>query len=158
MVTQMPNKDDCILNFKNFKHPLDVTFGAYADFIFILEPVDIQNSTNIKSIRKHIPFAIAITFSSRQFSLLYDMYLLKRVEFMTFVPIVVLDVTQQNNSFKTGPIDIRIQLKTSSNIPSNKSAYCLIIHDKEFDYAPRTNEIYNLFYDDYIFKHSSARL
>uniref|UniRef100_A0A1B0G4C2 Double jelly roll-like domain-containing protein n=1 Tax=Glossina morsitans morsitans TaxID=37546 RepID=A0A1B0G4C2_GLOMM len=56
--------------------------------------------------------------------------LLKRNEFITLVPIVVLDVTHQNESVKTGPIAICIELKVSSNIPANTSAYCLIIRDK----------------------------
>uniref|UniRef100_A0A1B0GEQ0 Double jelly roll-like domain-containing protein n=1 Tax=Glossina morsitans morsitans TaxID=37546 RepID=A0A1B0GEQ0_GLOMM len=68
-----------------------------------------------------------LRFSRNQFALLYDMYsrfqqsyylrdpypLLKRNEFLTHAPIVVLDVTHQNESVKTGPIDIRIELKAS---------------------------------------------
>ncbi|XP_037898413.1 uncharacterized protein LOC119643140, partial [Glossina fuscipes] len=95
-----------------------------------------------------------LRFSRNQFALLYDIYsrcqqsyylrdpypLLKRNEFLTLPPIVVLDVTHQNESVKTRPIDIRIELKASSNIPANTSAYCLIIHDKIFDYVPLTNE------------------
>uniref|UniRef100_A0A1B0G3T0 Double jelly roll-like domain-containing protein n=1 Tax=Glossina morsitans morsitans TaxID=37546 RepID=A0A1B0G3T0_GLOMM len=95
-----------------------------------------------------------LRFSRNQFALLYDMYsrfqqsyylrdpypLLKRNEFLTHTPLVVLDVTHQNESVKTGPIDIRIELKASSNIPANTSAYCLIIHDKIFEYVALTNE------------------
>uniref|UniRef100_A0A1B0G601 Double jelly roll-like domain-containing protein n=1 Tax=Glossina morsitans morsitans TaxID=37546 RepID=A0A1B0G601_GLOMM len=68
-----------------------------------------------------------LRFSRNQFALLYDMYsrfqqsyylrdpypLLKRNEFLTHAPIVVLDVTHQNESVKTGPVDIRIELKAS---------------------------------------------
>uniref|UniRef100_A0A1B0GCS9 Double jelly roll-like domain-containing protein n=1 Tax=Glossina morsitans morsitans TaxID=37546 RepID=A0A1B0GCS9_GLOMM len=50
-------------------------------------------------------------------------------------------LTHQNESLKTGPIDIRIELKASSNIPPNTSACCLIIHDKIFDYVPLTNDL-----------------
>uniref|UniRef100_A0A1B0FED4 Double jelly roll-like domain-containing protein n=1 Tax=Glossina morsitans morsitans TaxID=37546 RepID=A0A1B0FED4_GLOMM len=69
----------------------------------------------------------SLRFNRNQFALLYDMYsrfqqsyylrdpypLLKRNEFLTHAPIVVLDVTHQNESVKTGPIDIRIELKAS---------------------------------------------
>uniref|UniRef100_A0A1B0G1A4 Double jelly roll-like domain-containing protein n=1 Tax=Glossina morsitans morsitans TaxID=37546 RepID=A0A1B0G1A4_GLOMM len=65
----------------------------------------------------------------------------KRNEFITLAPRVVLDVTHQNESVKTGSIDIRIELKASSNIPANTSAHCLIIHDKIFDCVPLTNEV-----------------
>uniref|UniRef100_A0A1B0GEK0 Double jelly roll-like domain-containing protein n=1 Tax=Glossina morsitans morsitans TaxID=37546 RepID=A0A1B0GEK0_GLOMM len=68
-----------------------------------------------------------LRFSRNQFALLYDMYsrfqqsyylrdpypLLKRNECLTHAPIVVLDVTHQNGSVKTEPIDIRIELKAS---------------------------------------------
>lgn len=99
-----------------------------------------------------------LQFDQNRFALLYDMYLkfqqsyylrdsqplLTRENFKTIAPIVVLDVTHQNESVKTGPIDIRIELKTLKNIPPNISAYCLIIHDKMFEYIPLTNEIRKL--------------
>lgn len=96
-----------------------------------------------------------LKFDRNRFSLLYDMYLkfqqsyylrdsqplVKREHFKSSAPIIVLDVTHQNEAVKTGPIDIRIELKTQKNIPANTSAYCLIIHDRMFEYIPLTNEI-----------------
>lgn len=96
-----------------------------------------------------------LEFDKNRFALLYDMYLkfqynyyfrdaqplLTRENFKTMAPIIVLDVTHQNESVKSGPIDIRIELKTFKNIPKNTSAYCMIIHDKIFEYVPLTNEI-----------------
>lgn len=35
----------------------------------------------------------------------------------------------------------RIELTTDVNIPKDTSLYCLIIHDKIFEYIPLTNEI-----------------
>lgn len=100
-----------------------------------------------------------LKFERNRFALLYDMYsrfqesyysrpsqpLLKRETFRTNAPIIVLDVTHQNETVKTGPIDIRIELKTQHNIPANTSAYCLIIHDRMFEYIPLTNEVKKIF-------------
>lgn len=96
-----------------------------------------------------------LKFDRNRFALLYQMYsrfqesyysrpsqpLLKRENFKTLAPIIVLDVSHQNETVKTGPIDIRIELKTQQNIPANTSAYCLIIHDRMFEYIPLTNEV-----------------
>lgn len=60
-------------------------------------------------------------------------------------PFFVINVSHQNETVKSGPIDIRIDLKTIENIPPNTSAYCLIIHDKLFEYTPLTNEVRKLF-------------
>ncbi|XP_059221314.1 uncharacterized protein LOC131995971 isoform X1 [Stomoxys calcitrans] len=57
MVTTMPSDKDKILKFKNFKHKLDIPFSIYADFECILQPLEIQNSSKVKSVQKHIPFA-----------------------------------------------------------------------------------------------------
>jgi len=54
-------------------------------------------------------------------------------------PIIVLDVSHQNEAVKSGPIDIRIEIKAQSNIPPKTSEYCLIIHDKLFEYTPLSN-------------------
>lgn len=96
-----------------------------------------------------------LKFDRNRFALLYDMYykfqqnyyfhspqpLLTREKFKTEAPLIVLDVTHQNETVKTGPIDIRIEIKTLKNIPADTSAYCLIIHDKIFQYIPLTNEV-----------------
>jgi len=56
-------------------------------------------------------------------------------------PVIVVDVTHQNEQVIMGPIDIRVQFKTSKNIPENTSAYCLLIHDRILSYTPLTGEI-----------------
>jgi len=45
--------------------------------------------------------------------------------FIVKVPIDVLNVTRQNETVKSGPIDIRISVKTLTN--------SLVIHDKLFE-------------------------
>ena len=44
--------------------------------------------------------------------------------------IFVIDISNQNELVKTGPIDVKIEFKTSSDIPNETVAYCLLIHDR----------------------------
>jgi len=97
-------------------------------------------------------------FTYNRYALLYDMYinfqksyygcesqpLLSVETYKNKAPIIVLDVTHQNEAVKSGPIDIRIEIKTQSNIPPKTSAYCLIIHDRLFEYTPLSNEVKNI--------------
>lgn len=96
-----------------------------------------------------------IAFNKDRFALLYDMYskfqqayydrncepLLERDEYKNNAPIVVIDCRHQNEAIKSGPVDIKLEFKTSSNIPSQTSAYCLLIHDRIVEYNPLTSEV-----------------
>ncbi|XP_044740094.1 uncharacterized protein LOC123301420 [Chrysoperla carnea] len=99
-----------------------------------------------------------IDFNKNKFALLYDMYarfqqsyyatqnqpLLTPKEFKNRAPIIVLDCSFQVEDIKTGPVDLKIEFKTASNISSNTTAYCLILHDRIIDYNPLTNEVKKL--------------
>jgi len=56
-------------------------------------------------------------------------------------PIVVVGLSYQNESVKTGPIDVRIskELKTPSH--ENTQAYCLHIHDRLVKYDPSNGKV-----------------
>lgn len=96
-----------------------------------------------------------IAFSKDRFALLYDMYskfqqayynrncepLLTREEYKNDAPIVVIDCRHQNEMVKSGPVDIKLEFKTSSIIPKLTSAYCLLIHDRIVEYNPLTSEV-----------------
>ncbi|XP_066582697.1 uncharacterized protein [Prorops nasuta] len=49
---------------------------------------------------------------------------------------VAIDCSHQNESIKSGTVDIKIEFECDSNIPENTSAYCLIIHDQIIEYKP----------------------
>jgi len=51
-------------------------------------------------------------------------------------PIIVVDLSYQNESVKTGPIyeGTSIELKTPSH--ENTQAYCFLIHDRLAEYNP----------------------
>lgn len=51
-------------------------------------------------------------------------------------PLFAFDTSRADESLIDSPIDVRIEIKASDNIPPNTSAYCLIVYDNEFTYAP----------------------
>lgn len=98
---------------------------------------------------------LALNFTENKYGLLYDMYskfqksyyhnrisshpLFDMADFKKFAPLVVIDCSRQDESFKTAVIDIRIEIQSSANIPAGTAAYCLIIHDNLITYNPYTN-------------------
>lgn len=96
-----------------------------------------------------------IKYNSDQYALVYDMYckfqqsyynrgcepLLTLEQFKTFGSMIVVDCSRQNEIIKIGPVDIKLEFKTSDNIPENTSAYCLLIHDRIVQYNPLTSEV-----------------
>jgi len=49
-------------------------------------------------------------------------------------PIIVVDLSYQNESVKTGPIDVRILIEMKTPGHENTQAYCLLIHDRLVEY------------------------
>lgn len=97
-----------------------------------------------------------INFNRNQYSSLYKMYvdfqneyynngmispLLSMNDFKSKGPIVVLDCSKQNESIKSGPIDVLLEFEASQPFPAETTAYCLIIHDRSCEYNPFTNVI-----------------
>ncbi|XP_065371808.1 uncharacterized protein LOC135963759 [Calliphora vicina] len=92
-----------------------------------------------------------LKFDENRYAILYEMYakfqqnyymkepqpLLSFTEFKNN-PIAIIDISNQNESIKGGPIDLKIQFETRTSIPKNTSAYCLILHDRLIEYSPLT--------------------
>ena len=92
---------------------------------------------------------------------LYDMYskfqqsyylrdsqpLLTREKFKTIAPIIVIDVSPQNDVIKTGPIDIRIGIKILINI----HLHIVQLYSYTIEYIPFTNEIKKTFVNIYVY-------
>lgn len=90
-----------------------------------------------------------LKFDENRYAVLYDMYakfqqnyflrepqpILSWEEFKEN-PIVVIDVSHQNEVVKSGPIDVQVEFETNSQIPAGVAAYCLILHDRLIDYNP----------------------
>ncbi|XP_055839187.1 uncharacterized protein LOC129907136 [Episyrphus balteatus] len=92
-----------------------------------------------------------VSFEKNRYSLFYRMYadfqktyynktssepLLSWDLFKSRAPIFVVDCRYQNEALKTGAVDIRLEMRTSKNIPANTSANCLMLHDRIIEYNP----------------------
>lgn len=96
-----------------------------------------------------------LKFATDRYSVLYQMYanfqrsyygrenspILSPNDFKEYGPIVVIDCLHQDEIIKTGPIDLKIEFETESNVPEKTTAYCLLLHDKIIDYNMFTNEV-----------------
>lgn len=94
-----------------------------------------------------------VSFSDEKFAILYEQYakfqqsyynrvqapLLTPQEFKDCAPLFVIDCSRQNETLKTGSVDVRLELECDSNFPKQTSAYCLIINDSIFEYKPLSN-------------------
>lgn len=91
-----------------------------------------------------------LNIAQNQYALLYEMYtnfqssyyskdaepLLNKIHFKNYAPLIVIDCSKQNESLKSGPVDIRLEFEAKNNFPAETSAYCLIIHDRIVEYNP----------------------
>lgn len=66
------------------------------------------------------------------------------VDLATFkekTPLYVIDCSHQNDSIKSGSVDIRLEFETKQNIPKKTTAYCLLIHDSHHTYSLLTGSV-----------------
>lgn len=59
-------------------------------------------------------------------------------EFAAICPITYIDCTRQKETIQSGSIVLRIEFETLEKISPNTAAYCLILHDRLFEYNPQT--------------------
>jgi len=57
-------------------------------------------------------------------------------EFKLKASIILVDLSYQNESVKTGPIDVRISIELKTPSHENTQAYCLLIQDRLVEYNP----------------------
>ncbi|KYN20094.1 hypothetical protein ALC57_07562 [Trachymyrmex cornetzi] len=97
-----------------------------------------------------------LDFEKNRCAILYDLYarfckgyygyeyLEPNLTFTTFLrhgPFVIIDCSRQNESVKSGTVDVRLDFECKENVPANTTAYCLIIHDRVIQYNPLTNVV-----------------
>ncbi|KYN28612.1 hypothetical protein ALC57_02004, partial [Trachymyrmex cornetzi] len=97
-----------------------------------------------------------LDFEKNRCAILYDLYarfckgyygyeyLEPNLTFTTFLrhgPFVIIDCSRQNESIKSGTVDVRLDFECKENMPANTTAYCLIIHDRVVQYNPLTNVV-----------------
>ncbi|XP_029672799.1 uncharacterized protein LOC115241269 [Formica exsecta] len=97
-----------------------------------------------------------LDFRKRKVAVLYDMYskfrrtyygcdndetLLNLSKFLIHSPLMVIDCSRQNKLIKSATVDVRVEFDCKENVPSNTTAYCLIIHDRVVECNPLTNVV-----------------
>ncbi|KYN03346.1 PREDICTED: uncharacterized protein LOC108773502 [Cyphomyrmex costatus] len=99
-----------------------------------------------------------LDFDKNRTAILYDMFvrfrtsyyqilrersetLFKTDAFRKMFPMVIIDCSRQNESVKSGTVDVRLEFEFKENVPANTTAYCLIIHDRVIEYSPMSNVV-----------------
>ncbi|XP_023312008.1 uncharacterized protein LOC111692310 [Anoplophora glabripennis] len=93
-----------------------------------------------------------LDFNNNKFATLYEMFASFRKsfyeleneriftpkEFKSIAPVTHIDCSHQKETIQSGAVILRIEWEMSSNVPSETTAYCLILHDRLFRYNPLT--------------------
>ncbi|XP_011880458.1 PREDICTED: uncharacterized protein LOC105568974 [Vollenhovia emeryi] len=62
-------------------------------------------------------------------------------KFLEYGPFVIIDCSRQNESVKSATVEVRLEFECKENVPTNTTAYCLIIHDRVVQYNPLPNVV-----------------
>ena len=123
--------DSCHL--KNLKVHLNSEVYPYEDF-----RADFSNKITA------ILYKAYTDFQKSYYDREHAIPLLSRHIFHQFTPIVVVDLSRQNDNVKSSTVDMRIEFETSEAIPNNTAAYCLILHDQIITYNPFNGNVRKL--------------
>ena len=99
-----------------------------------------------------------LNIAQNEYSLLYNMYvnfqnayyardpepMLNKSNFITRMPLIVIDCSKQNEALKSAPVDVRLEFESRKNFPQGTSAYCLILHDRIIEYNPVSGDVKKL--------------
>ncbi|XP_044597175.1 uncharacterized protein LOC123273762 [Cotesia glomerata] len=102
--------------------------------------------------------SLNLNITNNQYALMYDMYtnfqsayygkeaepLMAKKDFLNKAPLYIIDCSKQNESIKSGPVDIRLEFESSAQFPNQTAAYCLIIHDRIVEYNPISSTVRKL--------------
>ncbi|XP_050516669.1 uncharacterized protein LOC126891535 [Diabrotica virgifera virgifera] len=102
---------------------------------------------------------LQIDFKTNRFAKLYEMFanfqesyyhmtlnqpIFNPNDFQTIAPLVHIDCSRQKEVVQVGSVVLRIEFETDEPTTSDISAYCLILHEKEFTYNPLTKIVKQL--------------
>ena len=62
-------------------------------------------------------------------------------EFVAKTPLYVIDCSHQDDTLKSGPVDVRLDFETTENFPAKTTAYCLLLHDSLVAYSLLTGNV-----------------
>ncbi|XP_060855414.1 uncharacterized protein LOC132933102 [Metopolophium dirhodum] len=123
--------DHCQL--KNLKVHLNSEVFPYEDF-----HADFKNNTT------SILYKAYTDFQKSYYERDYSEPLLSKHIFQNYVPIIVVDLSHQNDNVKSSTADLRIEFEMGTVIPEKTAAYCLILHDQIITYNPFSGDVRKL--------------
>lgn len=144
--TQLETPRYIIIGFQtNKKNKIDTNTSRF-------DNINLTNLTVFLNSERYPYDNMHISFDNNQIATLYETFarfrqsyygkaaepLFSPSEFKTIAPLVGVDCTYQKDTLHKSAVEIRIEFTTNANIPDNTSAYCLILHDKLFQYSPLT--------------------
>lgn len=156
----------CVKTSSQLEKPRYIILGFQTNRKLITSNSSLFDHCNITNVKLHLNSVVYpydnmdINFTKNNYSELFNMFLnfqssyynldkqqtlepmFSRNTFKSQAPLIVLDCSRQADSIKSGsPVDIRIEIETSENIPANTALYCLILHDRIATYRPFTGEV-----------------
>ncbi|XP_072375135.1 uncharacterized protein [Diabrotica undecimpunctata] len=120
------------------------------------------NLTNVRVFLNSEKFPyhdLHLDFDTNRFATLYEMFanfqesyyhiqtnqpIFNPEEFKVNTPIAYIDCSRQKEILQRGSVSLRLEFETSKNVGDTVSAYCLILHEKEFNYNPLTKIVRQL--------------
>ncbi|KAL4100895.1 hypothetical protein QTP88_020920 [Uroleucon formosanum] len=123
--------DHCQL--KNLKVHLNSEVYPYEDF-----RADFKNNTTT------ILYKAYTDFQKSYYERDYCEPLLSKHIFQNYVPIIVVDLSRQNDNVKSSTVDLRIEFETDTVIPEKTAAFCLMLHDQIITYNPFSGDVRKL--------------
>jgi len=61
--------------------------------------------------------------------------------FLRGFTLITIDCLRQNESVKSGIVDVRLEFEFKENVSTNTIGYCLIIHDRVIKYSSMSNVV-----------------
>ena len=119
------------------------------------------NISNVKLFlnSQYYPYGnLNLDIEHNQYALLYDMFAnfqssyyeketepaLKKLHYLSYMPLIVIDCSKQNEALKSAPVDVRLEFESRNYFPAGTSAYCLILHDRIVQYNPISGDVKKL--------------
>lgn len=124
----MSRFDHC--NLRNVKIFLNTERYPYGDL-----NLDFKNNVSAKL------YEMYSNFRESYYHLKSNEPMLSPSEFVSLAPIVHIDCSRQREIVQPGSILLRVEFETQDATTSDVSAYCLIIHEKDFSYNPLTKVV-----------------
>lgn len=91
--------------------------------------------------KKAIIYRDYCSFQSSYFDNSDNQPCLDKETYFAKTPLVVIDCSKQEDSLKTGSLDVRMEIETKEDVPENTAAYCLLISESLIEYTPLSGTV-----------------